>query len=707
MNRQPLPDAGLSLNSVMERLRCLRCSTILELDETLLSCPNCNASWPVEHGVPRFFKPEYYWGELPQAKAALFLREAREYGWREACKRRFQGDPDMLISLLDSQRASWLPLLALPADSTALDVGCGYGAITHSLAGAAGQVYSVEAIPERLEFCRIRLQQEGISNVQLVQASALDLPFADDSFDVIVVNGVLEWVGEWERNGNPRSIQSRFLKSLHRLLKANGKLVVGIENRFGYGLFRGGKDHSGVPYTSLMPRWLASLYMGIDKTPHHRMLLNPKREYRTYTYSQRGYRNLLAESGFSSSTFYWADPGYNQPYALIPLTGSFVRRHFRRKQYGLQTTRRGWRSLARKLVTQAMSLLAPDFLIFAQKNGPAEFGISDALPKLSLRNPRYCLYTYPFGYKTVVWVFDSREDSPCLILKAGNGTQAGQARIESEHDVLSLVSVRLEARKDAYFGVPTPGPRCHIGNNIFVTETVADGRQLSEVFYSRSHRQPGRLEKELERCSEVAAKLAYMLQGEACIQEPDASDWQVPLEFKDQGDLQRLINEAHFRRRQGPKWVQHGDFTIENIFLDSASHKITIVDWEHTIRGVTPLYDVFSLLVSALPLADLCEKGSESMPGSLQRNFEQAFFGEGPWTELFRRLLSSACERVALSPDEVWRHLLEFLVLRINHFTRESAEMEREHRQFLVVALQQQQRFLLLRNNVSARAVTN
>jgi hypothetical protein len=575
------------------------------------------------------------------------------------------------------------------------------------LAAVAGQVYSVEAIAERLEFCRIRLEQESIQNVQLVQATALDLPFADGFFDVIVVNGILEWVGEWERSGEPRSVQTKFLMGLHRMLKANGKLVIGIENRFGYELLRGAKDHSGVAYTSLMPRWLASLYLKIDKTPHHRMLLNPRREYRTYTYSKSGYRKLLAESGFSSSEFYWADPGYNQPYTLIPVPGPFVRRHFRRKQYGLQSSRRGWRRVAARLATHAMPFLVPDFLIFAQKDELSDSGIS-TLPSLSdIRGARYCLYTNPFCAKTVIWAFDSRKDAPRLIVKTCNGTQTGPTSVEAEHAVLSLVSEKLKSRKIANWTVPVPGPRCRVGNNVFVTESVAAGRQMSELFSGQSHHEPGRLALELERCSDVAVELANLLLGEPCIPQPDEKDWRVPPEFKNHWDLQPLIEQARSRRRPGPRWVQHGDFTIENIFLDSATNGITLVDWEQTTSGVTPLYDIFSLLMSALPLANVWQRGSESTPSSLQRSFLEAFFGEGAWAEMFKRLLSKACQRLAVPQDEVWQHLLEFLVLRINLFARKSAEMEIEHRQFLLAVLQHRGNFLIPFDNEAMTSVVN
>jgi hypothetical protein len=45
----------------------------------------------------------------------------------------------------------------------------------------------------------------------------------------------------------------------------------------------GGRDHSGLLHTGLMPRWLASLVLRHSKRPPHRNELNARRQYRTST----------------------------------------------------------------------------------------------------------------------------------------------------------------------------------------------------------------------------------------------------------------------------------------------------------------------------------------------------------------------------------------------------------------------------------------
>lgn len=151
--------ASVNRNVLLDaRFQCPRCSTVLELEARQMFCANCKNSWPVENGIPRFFQPDYYWGEMSEDQAAHFVQDAANRGWRNAVQNRFRDDPEMLISLLDWQRVSWLPLLALPSGSVALDIGSGYGAITHALSANVGQVFSVEAVTERIEFSRLRFR---------------------------------------------------------------------------------------------------------------------------------------------------------------------------------------------------------------------------------------------------------------------------------------------------------------------------------------------------------------------------------------------------------------------------------------------------------------------------------------------------------------------------------------------------------------------
>src|SRR5207247_3905314 len=104
-----------------------------------------------------------------------------------------------------------------------------------------------------------------------------------------------------EGNRPVRDGQIEFLEEVHRILKPDGHLYIGIENRYGYGYFFGvPEDHTGVKYAALAPRWLADVL--VTRANGH--------PYRTYTYSYAGLRSLLGEAGFPSASFFAPIPDY-------------------------------------------------------------------------------------------------------------------------------------------------------------------------------------------------------------------------------------------------------------------------------------------------------------------------------------------------------------------------------------------------------------
>jgi ubiquinone/menaquinone biosynthesis C-methylase UbiE len=79
-----------------------------------------------------------------------------------------------------------------------LDVGAGTGRAMKALASAFPQarVHGIEPVAELRQQARIL---NGISTDDLVDGNALELPFADDSFDWVVETGVLHHIRHWPR----------------------------------------------------------------------------------------------------------------------------------------------------------------------------------------------------------------------------------------------------------------------------------------------------------------------------------------------------------------------------------------------------------------------------------------------------------------------------------------------------------------------------
>ena len=297
---------------------CPYCLGRLTGTPTALSCQGCGQAFPLSHGVPNFSaKSDYYYGEFPQPEMRSLVETALREGSAKAFENALQNKTEewrryFRHYVTDETRAAWQFLLRLPEHASVLDVGCGWGNLSLSLARNFAAVYALDLVPERAVMASIRAREAGLANVMaLAGGNAAHLPFPDASLDVVVFNGVLEWVPvSFPQIANPREAQLLLLRDIARVLKPDGEVYIGIENRLGYGYFLGKPDeHSKLKYATLLPRFLANRYS----------LAKRREPYRAYTYTWRGYRKLLRAAGFATSRFYCPFPEYREFRELIDL----------------------------------------------------------------------------------------------------------------------------------------------------------------------------------------------------------------------------------------------------------------------------------------------------------------------------------------------------------------------------------------------------
>ncbi len=250
-----------------------------------------------------FFSENRYWGKTSEEeleKALVFL-EKEGFGRFED---RFSGKFDFTF---EENRADWHFNVPITKTSKILDLGAGMGRSSIPLARIAGKVVAVDQSFLRIKFLKKRAESQKLNNVEVYVGDLFDLPFEEESFDLVVMNGLLEWIGATDRFDDPREAQVVALKICHKFLKKGGHLYVGIENRYALSYLRG-IDHGGLRFTSYMPRMIANWYT----------LLRKGHPYNTYTYNVGGYKKILKEAGFKKSDFYLVYPGYNLPRIVIP-----------------------------------------------------------------------------------------------------------------------------------------------------------------------------------------------------------------------------------------------------------------------------------------------------------------------------------------------------------------------------------------------------
>jgi SAM-dependent methyltransferase len=104
-----------------------------------------------------------------------------------------------------------------------LEIGLGYGTLGTLLVRRGADYFGVDVAPEPVKVMRRRLKAAGIAAPELraLQASALALPFADATFDVVVAIGSLHHTGNL----------SRSIQEVHRVLRPSGRAIIMVYNR--------------------------------------------------------------------------------------------------------------------------------------------------------------------------------------------------------------------------------------------------------------------------------------------------------------------------------------------------------------------------------------------------------------------------------------------------------------------------------------------
>ncbi len=133
-------------------------------------------------------------------------------------------DSDIIRSLPESVIDSYcgvgnpFSLRPINKGESVLDIGCGAGVdtlIAAILVGSEGRAVGIDMTLEMVGRAIKNLQETSIENVTFRQASAEDLPFPDNSFDVVISNGVFNLIAD----------KKGALKEVFRVLRPGKRLM--------------------------------------------------------------------------------------------------------------------------------------------------------------------------------------------------------------------------------------------------------------------------------------------------------------------------------------------------------------------------------------------------------------------------------------------------------------------------------------------------
>lgn len=264
-------------------LACPTCQTSLAASADGYMCPQCRRGYGCTLGIPSLggsdIEPDVRERELIERLVAMYPTAAIEemsavrlaIGATNEERRAFYGHYHRTLRERGPafyrmfqqrvQQQGWPE-----ADRrAAMDIGCGIGGGLLALARDYGQVVGLDISLSSLLIARKVVEEAGLTNVQLVHASAHQLPLADGVFDFTMAINVLEHV----------FTPAQMLSEVRRTLRQRGVFVGDSRNRFDL-FFK--EPHVGLRWVGLLPRRWMTRYVrwriGVDYAATHTYLLS-------------------------------------------------------------------------------------------------------------------------------------------------------------------------------------------------------------------------------------------------------------------------------------------------------------------------------------------------------------------------------------------------------------------------------------------------
>jgi ubiquinone/menaquinone biosynthesis C-methylase UbiE len=621
---------------------CPYCLSQLSKFDNHWYCSTCNKHFPIKGNIHLFNETNGYFYTPIEKDNLQKLRIQYQSGMIDyknyitSLVNCFPSESakENVSNLLGDSRTSWIFLLkGNSSGNIVLNFGCGWDNTTLNMARRYEHVVAVDLTVERLEVLKIKAQNANIDNITYVcGGDTPSLPFASDTFHIITMNGVLEWVAAKEyyasvsrlaknalyhklRNvvkyiknnvgdTNPFHIQVRFLKEINRVLKDGGELYIGIENRYSHKYFKGiPDDHSHLFFSSLMPRPMANLYT----------IVTQRRPYRTYTYSCKGYSKLLEHASFSNPRFYSLVPSYKDINQIIDLQDKHAIGAYANTKQGL---------IKKTVVKHFLSLFCDSFGIVSYKNHVTNPWLNDFVEQLHK--------TYG-GNRSVSIdrLFVSKKDVINIFIKGGfeNKKQAGDypsvviklpinknsfMNLEKNYTSLSLIQNIPKTIIQKKGIAPKPLFKGVFEKQAYFSEQFIEGIPLPEIWPSLSSLKRSMIIEDIQK---IICNLGEVTREEKTISMPT-------LENLLENKIRRILNRVtDVSARKSLTYIGKslrntlekrssitlvflkGDFSSKNVLIDRETGAVNgIIDWDMSMENGFELVDLINMYES-------CQRG--------------------------------------------------------------------------------------------------
>ncbi|MBE3089005.1 MAG: methyltransferase domain-containing protein [Actinobacteria bacterium] len=633
---------------MFENLVCPKCKNNLTRNNESLSCRNCNQIYTIIDDIYDFLDDaDSYFSELPIEETDRLLNDAKKNGWRSAVREIGFKYPSMNEIFLNNAKVDWLfHCLDLSNTNSCLEIGSGWGTTAFCLAQYFNEVWSLDSIRQKLEFQRIRQNQEKINNIKFIRASLFHLPFQDNYFDLVAIKNVIDRRDIDSYSRNPRTTHLYFFKEIKRILKPNGCLYLGSPNKIKFSSFLRGKNYGISSLACDIPDKITELHDKNHFGKNNEIKNESKiKRFQFFSYSFFGYKKILKEAGFSNNELYWTIE-HNRP----KISGRFDGESFDyilnniKKEHNSKSFKSSLQFIAahlpRTIIKHTLPFVSPSFLIFAYK----DYKNTTFESKLLQLESPISSFLRISGSPGV--------DSKIIYLLFKNGRPHSVIKFPRFKGFVSLISEEEKMKRFNKLDIK----RKDVDSVIVFIEPFFDGERIDYYNITRNRAILNWLidfQKQTQKGFWDFNELKIIVNNLSKF----LSDIPIDNEIRIRIRKKLEIFLESLSKIQLPKNSEHGDFSNENIYVGKDDNKVYVTDWEFYNEEGDPLFDfVFFILC--------CSSNIKHFPQA----FLAAFNGKGQYAEILNILISEFCEARGL-PRELILKAVPYVILRFIYRT--------------------------------------
>lgn len=203
----------------MDIFACPACNGDLKADARRVECQSCKRTFGLKDGIPQLF----WMGEWDSPDEDVTSNVKAFY--EETPFPNYDGLENAADLMEKAQRGIFARLLneQVPFNTRVLDVGCGTGQLSNYLGIAHRHLFGVDMCMNSLRLGHVFKEQNGLNRVGFYQMNLFWPPFKEESFPLVICNGVLHHTAD----------PMKGFQAISRLVKKGGYLIIGLYNAYG------------------------------------------------------------------------------------------------------------------------------------------------------------------------------------------------------------------------------------------------------------------------------------------------------------------------------------------------------------------------------------------------------------------------------------------------------------------------------------------